>query len=168
MNLQTIDKSVFRVKQRNAFFAFAVCLAILGLAISALFRLWFGNAEGSNTLINLAGVLTGAAISGVIFSKLRKHSWFDELNYGLQLKRVVLRIQNKKHIWKEKALAGDQQAATVMAYYYAGIDQLQFLENNEVGQQDMSNENKAFQAECTAAGHSYEFDHTAFDEAWLK
>lgn len=160
MKLREIDKPTFRKKQRNVAIVFCSVFLVLGLSIAAAFRHWGGNPEGENMLLNLAGVLIGLVITGGMFSLVSGNPYLEEVRYGWNLKRQVLKIQNKKHVWKERAIAGDQTAATVMAFYYAGVTQLQYLENNEFGQSEMAEERNEFEAQCAA--HALEHDADAF------
>lgn len=160
MKLRQIDKAVYRMKQRKVAIIFCSIFLVLGLSISAMMRAWAGNPEGSNMAVNLTGVIIGLLITGGIYALVVKKPFFDEIRYAWKLKRQVLKIQNKKHIWKDKVEAGDQTAATVMAFYYAGVTQIQFLENNEFGQQEMMEEQAGFESRC--AVHNLEHDADRF------
>jgi len=163
MKLQQVDKALYRQKQRKVAIIFGSIFLVLGLGIAALFRQWAGNPEGSNTMVNLAGVFTGLLITGGIFASVVAKPFFDEVRYAWNLKRQMLKIQNKKHIWKEKLETGNQEAATVLAFYYAGVTQLQFLENNEFGHKEMMDEKAVFESRCEALGLGYDPDRFSVD-----
>ncbi|MGB0467692.1 MAG: DUF3087 family protein [Pontibacterium sp.] len=163
MKLQEINKPVYRNKQRKLAIVFGSVFLVLGLSISAAFRAWSGNPEGENMSTNMAGVLLGMLITAGIFYLFKSRPYFDEIRYAWNLKRQVLKIQNKKHLWKDKVVAGDQTAATVMAFYYAGVIQLQHLENNEFGQKEMSDERAEFEARCVPHNLTHDANHFSID-----
>lgn len=156
MKLQEIDKPTYRSKQRRVALVLASVFLVLGMSLAAGLRAWGGNAEGENMMLNMAGVLLGLVITGGMLSLVSGKPYFDELRYAWNLKKQVLKIQNKKHIWRERATEGNQTAATVMAFYYAGVIQLQHLENNEFGQKEMAEEREAFEKSC--ASHNLTYD----------
>lgn len=163
MKLRQIDKALYRAKQRKVAIIFSSIFLVLGVSFAALLRDWAGNPEGSNMAVNLAGVIIGLLITGGIYALVIGKPYFDEIRYTWNLKRQVLKIQNKKHIWKEKVEQGDQTAATVMAFYYAGVTQLQFLENNEFGQKEMEDECAEFEGRCAARNLIHEADNFSID-----
>lgn len=148
MKLQEIDKPTYRSKQRRVALVLASVFLVLGMSLAAVLRAWGGNPEGDNMMLNMAGVLIGLVITGGLLSLVAGKPYFDELRYAWNLKKQVLKIQNKKHLWRERAADGDQTAATVMAFYYAGVIQLQHLENNEFGQKEMAEERTEFESSC--------------------
>lgn len=148
MQLQEIDKAIYKQKQRKVAIVLCIIFAIIGLSLSALFRQQFGNPEGSNTWVNLSGVLLGAVITIVGFSQFKSRPYFDELRYAWNLKRQALKIQNHRHRWEQQLEQGDQTAATVLAFYHKATLQLQSLEGNDFGHTDSLKREAKFLEQC--------------------
>lgn len=163
MKLRQIDKALYRSKQRKVALVFCSIFLVLGMSFAALLRDYAGNPEGSNMAVNLAGVIIGLVITGGIYAAVVSKPFFDEIRYAWNLKRQVLKIQNKKHIWKDKLEQGDQTAATVLAFYYAGVTQLQFLENNEFGQKEMEDECAEFEGRCAKHNLTHNAENFSID-----
>lgn len=148
MQLQEIDKAIYKQKQRKVAVVLCIIFAIIGLSLSALFRQQFGNPEGSNTWVNLSGVLLGAVITIAGFTQVKSRPYFDELRYAWNLKRQALKIQNHRHRWEKQLEEGDQTAATVLAFYHKATLQLQSLEGNDFGHADSLKREEKFIALC--------------------
>lgn len=152
MELQDIDKSVYKQKQRKAGILGCAVFATLGLGISAALRSYYGNPEGDNMAVNLTGVIIGLLITIAIFSQISKKPFFDELRYGWNLKRQALKIQNHRHRWEALLEEGSSNAAIVLAFYYKATLQLQNLDGNEFGYSDTLEREKRFLESCTQLG----------------
>lgn len=152
MELREIDKGIYKKKQRKVGIVFALVFALIGLGLSAALRHYYGNVEGENMMVNLAGVLIGLIISIIIFTQVSKKPYFDELRYGWNLKRQALKIQNHRHRWEERLQSSDVTAATVLAFYHKATLQLQGLDGNEFGYNDSKEREAKFLAECEKLG----------------
>ena len=152
MQLRTIDKEIYKQKQRRVALVLCVIFAVLGLSLSYVLRLYFGQAEGENMWVNLAGVLLGLVITLTVFSQFKSRPYFDELRYGWNLKRLALKIQNHRHRWEAQLEASDQTAATVLAFYHEATLQLQALERNEFGYSETVTRQNQFLERCEVLG----------------
>ncbi|WP_299177172.1 DUF3087 family protein [uncultured Neptuniibacter sp.] len=148
MELQDIDKVIYKQKQRKTSLIFCLIFALLGLSISAVLRGYYGNPEGENMAVNLTGVLVGFIISIVVFSRVSRRPYFDELRYGWNLKRQALKIQNHRHRWEALLEKGDATAAIVLAFYYKATLQLQSLDGNEFGYNETKERENKFLLLC--------------------
>lgn len=152
MQLQAIDKNVYKQKQRKVAVVLCLIFAALGLGLSALLRSYYGGPEGENMMVNLAGVLTGLIITIILFSRVAGRTYFDELRYGWNLKKQALKIQNHRHRWEALLEEGNQTAATVLAFYYKATLQLQYLDGNEFGYSDTQSREEKFLTLCEEKG----------------
>ena len=148
MKLQHIDKDIYKQKQRKVALVLCVIFAVQGMIYSGLLRHYFGQAEGENMWINLFGVLSAVIITLVGFSRVAKRSYFDELRYAWNLKKLALKIQNHRHRWEALLEENNQTAATVLAFYHQATLQLQSLERNEFGYNETVQRNNAFMSRC--------------------
>lgn len=148
MQLQEIDKDIYKQKQRKVALVLCVIFAVLGIGLSTLMRHYFGQSEGSNTWVNLAGVLLGLAITIIGFSRVKSRPYFDELRYAWNLKRLALKIQNHRHRWEAQLEEKSQTAATVLAFYHQATLQLQALERNEFGYNESVTRQNGFLQRC--------------------
>lgn len=146
VELQDIDKAVYKEKQRKVAIVLCIIFAVLGMSLSTLSRHWFGTPQGDNMWVNLAGVFAGLFITIFLFSRVSGREYYDELRYGWNLKKQALKIQNHRHRWEELLEEGNATAAIVLAFYYKATLQLQFLDGNEFGHSDtLERENKFLQ-----------------------
>ncbi len=152
MTLQNIDKTLYKQKQRKLALCLCAIFFVLAMVLSTLLRNYFGNPEGSNTWVNLTGVLMGLALTAGLFALVSNHIALDELRYAWKLKRQVLKIQNKLHQWEKQLEQGDQAAATVIAFYYQGVLQLQMLEGNDFGYSETRQRESRFRNQCRELG----------------
>ncbi len=148
MEIREIDKDVYQKKQRKVAILVCSVFAILGLSASALLRHYYGNAEGENMTVNLAGVLIGLLITIIIFSQVFKKPYFDDIRYTWNLKKRALQIQNHRHKWEQKLQDGSQTAATVLAFYHKATLQLQLLDKNEFGYNETVEREAKFLSDC--------------------
>ncbi|WP_286237693.1 DUF3087 family protein [Neptuniibacter halophilus] len=163
MELQQIDKLIYKQKQRKVGIIGCLIFAALGLSISAALRHYYGNPEGENMAVNLAGVLTGLLITIAIFSQLVKKPYFDELRYGWNLKRQALKIQNHRHRWEKLLEEGNDTAAIVLAFYYQATLQLQSLDGNEFGYNESKEREAQFLSQCETLGLKADADQFSID-----
>lgn len=148
MELQEIDKTVYKQKQRKVALVLCLIFAVIGLGLSAVFRHYFGNEDGSNTWVNLSGVLLGALITIGVFSRFVTRPYYDELRYGWNLKRQALKIQNHRHRWEKLLEEKNETAAVVLAFYYKATLQVQSLEGNDFGYNDTKERENKFLLQC--------------------
>ena len=152
MKLKEIDQTVYKKKQRKVAVILCLIFAVLGLGLSTLLRHYFGNPEEANTMVNLVGVLAGAAITIGVFSRVVGRPYYDELRYAWNLKRQALKIQNHRHRWELLLEEGDKTAAIVLAFYYKATLQVQHLEGNDFGYNDTLKRETKFLALCQQQG----------------
>ncbi|MFW1676243.1 DUF3087 family protein [Pontibacter sp. JAM-7] len=152
MTLREIDKTLYKQKQRKLALCLCVIFFILAMVFSTMLRTYFGNPEGSNTWVNLTGVLIGLALTAGLFTLVSGHASLDEIRYAWRLKRQTLKIQNKLHHWEANLAQGDQTAATVIAFYFQGVLQLQKLEGNDFGYSETRAREARFRNQCRELG----------------
>lgn len=163
MELQEIDKTVYKQKQRKVALVLCLIFAVIGLSLSSLFRYYFGNADGSNTWVNLSGVLLGAAITIGVFSRFVSRPYYDELRYAWNLKRQALKIQNHRHRWEALLEENNDTAAIVLAFYYKATLQIQGLEGNDFGYNDTKERENKFLLQCQQLSLEADADRYSID-----
>jgi hypothetical protein len=163
VKLQEIDKTTYQGKQRKVALVLCAVFASLGLGLSAILRNYYGNPEGENMAVNLAGVLIGLLVTIIGFSQVYSRPYFDELRYGWNLKRLALKIQNHRHKWEALLTEGNQTAATVLAFYHKATLQLQSLDKNEFGYNETLEREAEFIKQCDATGLSADADRFSID-----
>jgi len=163
VELQDIDKTIYKKKQRKVALILCLIFAAISLSLTALLRHYYGNPEGANTMVNLSGVLIGALITIGAFTRVVGRSYYDELRYAWNLKRQALKIQNHRHRWESLLEEGNETAAIVLAFYYKATLQIQSLEGNDFGYNDTKERELVFLNLCqekavTPDPHSYSLD----------
>ena len=137
MKLENIDKARFK-KHLNRFqAALVVGLMVLSLLLSELYiALWGG--EESNTMLNVAAVITALLLLAGVMNLLKEQPWMYEIRYVKQLKGELNRIYraSKK---LEEALAADKPEAIIVKYFQLhGSKHLYQLEDNTLTMEEQN------------------------------
>ncbi|OPX55131.1 Protein of unknown function [Oceanospirillum multiglobuliferum] len=147
MQLQPIDKADYLKRSRVLSIILISCFAVIALGSAPILIHIFGNPEGGNFYLNLAGVGLGVAITGFAFSFFRHDPRLSEIWYVFSLKRMLARTTNRMHLLKKLAAAGDEDAIQILRFYYQGLSQVYQLESNEYGYTELNKEHEAFVAQ---------------------
>lgn len=141
MKLKPIDKSIYRKRLNVIIIAFIIGFAFFALVFGQILIHFFGEVATAslanesqtppnNFKLNLLGVILGLLVSSFILNYVKHASFFSETYYVWQLKQLHNRIYRK--LTKIKALAdkGDEEAYTVLSFYYTSIKFVYELDDN--------------------------------------
>jgi hypothetical protein len=130
MQLITINKEQYR-KRLNLFIGvFVVSLALLAIAYGALLISAFSDGQSSNFKFNFMGVVLALFTCMMIINHRKKQPWFHEIFYVWQLKQLHNAIYRKFTKIKTAADSSNQQALTILLFYYQSLKQVYELDNN--------------------------------------
>lgn len=146
MQLQEIDKADYLKRSRVLSIILIGCFATIALGSAPILIHFFGNPEGGNFYLNLAGVGIGVAVTAFGFSFFKEDPRLAEIWYVFRLKRMLARTTNRMHLLKKLAAAGDEDAILLLRFYYQGLSQVYQLESNEYGYAELHKEHEAFLA----------------------
>jgi hypothetical protein len=132
MHLEDIDKSLYRRRFRFVFVAIVVVLTIVALGTSTLLIKLLGTPGGSHFLLNLAGVVVGAAAVLLTLIKLRQHPYLREVVYVWDLKQQLNQIYRKQRKIEPLVEENDPEAIAIMYFFYRGSQQLYELDDNTI------------------------------------
>ncbi|WP_182031414.1 DUF3087 domain-containing protein [Vibrio sp. B1FLJ16] len=171
MEIQKINKEIYRKKVNLVIGGFVVLLAVSSLAFSTLLISLFGNTNiqpeqsTGNFHWNLIGVLLSLATSLSLLNQFKTRPYMKEVHYVWKLKQVHNKIYRKLKSIKTAASSDDLQALTILKFYYATQKQVFELDNNTL---TMSSVNKELEAiEEIEVSKSLSLDVASFEEAWL-
>ncbi len=171
MEIQKINKEVYRKKVNLVIGGFVVLLAVSSLAFSTLLISLFGNTNiqpeqsTGNFHWNLIGVLLSLATSLSLLNQFKTRPYMKEVHYVWKLKQVHNKIYRKLKKIKTAASADDPKALTILKFYYTTQRQVFELDNNTL---TMSNVNKELEAIGEIeVSKSLALDITSFEESWL-
>ncbi|CAE6931139.1 DUF3087 domain-containing protein [Vibrio alginolyticus] len=171
MEIQKINKEIYRKKVNLVIGGFVVLLAVSSLAFSTLLISLFGNTNiqpeqsTGNFHWNLIGVLLSLATSLSLLNQFKTRPYMKEVHYVWKLKQVHNKIYRKLKSIKTAASCDDLQALTILKFYYTTQKQVFELDNNTL---TMSSVNKELEAiEKIEVSESLSLDVASFEEAWL-
>ncbi|EGU33796.1 hypothetical protein VIBRN418_15828 [Vibrio sp. N418] len=132
MQLQTIDKQLYRSRLNIVIVACIASLTISSLAISQSLIYLFPSPEGSHFHWNLLGVVLSAIGLVVVLLKLKTQPKMREVAYVWDLKQALNLIYRKNRKLLAAAKAGNQDAMLALQFSYAGSRQLWQLDDNTI------------------------------------
>lgn len=144
MQIQTIDKQHYLKLSRKVSLVLIVCFAVTAMASGQLLVHTWGNPDGGNFYLNLAGVIIGILITSLVFSFYKNDPRLSDLLYVFRLKRMLARITNRMHKLKKAVSADDEDAQRILRFYYEGLMQVYHLESNEYGHSELVKERDQF------------------------
>lgn len=132
MQLQNIDKQLYRSRLNVVIVACIAVLAILSLAISQTLILIFPAESGSHFHWNLFGVIVSAILVVMTLLKLKSHPKMKEVAYVWDLKQALNLIYRKNRKLLAAAEKGNADAMLALQFSYQGSRQLWQLDDNTI------------------------------------
>ena len=144
MQIQEIDKQHYLKLSRKVSIVLIICFAVTAMASGQLLVHTFGNPQGGNFYLNLAGVIIGVLVTSLVLSFYKNDPRMTDLLYVFRLKRMLARITNRMHKLKKAVKEGDEDAQRILRFYYEGLMQVYHLESNEYGHSELVKERDLF------------------------
>ena len=166
MQLREIDKKRYSKHYKVIFAGIAFVLLVIAPATSALFISLFSNPEGSYFFHNLAGVVVGVTIVGLLLTKFRHHPYMVEVVYVWDLKQQLNKIHRKQRKIEAAIENNDKDAMIIMNFMLQGSKQLYELDDNTITMEDLLKKIQVHDERMQAAGLSSSTD--AYNPAMLK
>ena len=166
MQLREIDKKRYSKHYKVIFAGIAFVLLVIAPATSALFISLFSNPEGSYFFHNLAGVVVGVTIVGLLLTKFRHHPYMVEVVYVWDLKQQLNKIHRKQRKIEAAIENNDKEAMIIMNFMLQGSKQLYELDDNTITMEDLLKKIQVHDERMQAAGLSSSTD--AYNPAMLK
>ncbi|MGF1696013.1 DUF3087 domain-containing protein [Vibrio lamellibrachiae] len=132
MQLQNIDKQLYRSRLNIVIVGCIASLAISSLAISQTLILLFPSGTGSHFHWNLLGVVMSAIALVTILIKLKTHPKMREVAYVWDLKQALNLVSRKNRKLLAAAKEGNADAMLALQFSYAGSRQLWQLDDNTI------------------------------------
>ncbi|MGR5093740.1 DUF3087 domain-containing protein [Vibrio maritimus] len=132
MQLQSIDKQLYRSRLNIVIVACIVSLSVSSLAISQSLIFLFPSDTGSHFHWNLLGVVVSALGLGFTLLKLKNHPKMKEVVYVWQLKKELNLIYRKNRKLLAAAEQGNADAMLALQFSYEGSRQLWQLDDNTI------------------------------------
>lgn len=137
MQLENINKA--RFKKHLSWFQGALVVALLLLSVGfsqAYIYLW--STGESNFWLNAAGVVTAAALLGLVVNRIKDHPFMYEIMYVWRLKNELMRIYRRTKAL-DAALAKGESFAYIIKYFHLhGSKLLYQLEDNTVTMDELN------------------------------
>lgn len=165
MQLQPIDKTLYRKRLNRVIAAVIVVLMALALGCSTLLIALFGELGGSNFVLNLIGVVVAASLVGLLLRHFRSHPYMNEVLYVWQLKQELNRIYRKTAKIKAAAASNNLNALIIMNFNLKGCAQLYELDDNDLTLGELKQEIEALDKKITDLGLTINIDD--YDPALL-
>ena len=141
MQLQEINKTVYRENLNKVIVGFIIIFAVLSIGVGQILIYFFGvdtsvlvegGEQPSNFRYNLMGVILALFACGAILHHIREKAFFKEIYYVWQLKQIQNSIYRKLTKIKKAAKGGEQKALVILKYYYASQKQVYLLDDNTI------------------------------------
>ncbi|MGF1908639.1 DUF3087 domain-containing protein [Vibrio kasasachensis] len=132
MQLENIDKQLYRSRLNIVIVACIASLVVLSLAISQTLILLSPFESGSNFYWNLLGVVVSAIVVGMTLIKLKTHPKMREVAYVWDLKQALNLIYRKNRKLLVAAKQGNEDAMLALQFSYQGSRQLWKLDDNTI------------------------------------
>ena len=157
MELKQIDKTLYKQRLNRFQGGLVAMLFVVGLGASTLYIELFGNAEGSNFIFNVAGVVTAVLAGILLFNLIKEKPYMMEIRYMWKLKQELNRIYraSKK---LEAALEQDDDSdllhrALIIRYFSLhGSKHLYQLEDNTLTLDDLNKQIEEFDQRLASLG----------------
>ncbi|CAM2929432.1 DUF3087 domain-containing protein [Vibrio tubiashii] len=132
MQLQNIDKQLYRSRLNIVIVACIAALSAFSLAISQTLIYLFPAEQGSHFHWNLLGVIVSAIGVVVTLVKLKTHPKMREVAYVWDLKQALNLIHRKNRALQTAAQDGNVNAMLALQFSYEGSRQLWQLDDNTI------------------------------------
>lgn len=139
MQLQAIDKALYRKRLNILLAVNLIVLLATSLSVSNILIAFFGSdVDGDNFWWNVAGVLTGLAVMAGLFNILVKKPFMAEINYVRSLKQEMNRIyRSSKKI--QEAVENNNKKALIISYFNLHASkQVYGLDNNTLTMDELN------------------------------
>ena len=136
ININSINKTVYRKNLNFIIVGFIATLALLSVAFGAILIHFFGvtlaeSLQGeTNFRFNLLGVILALLACAAILHSLKQSAFFKEVYEVWQLKQINNQIYRKLKKIKSAAMKDDEKALTVLNYYFSTQIALLKLDDN--------------------------------------
>ena len=136
MKLQKINKEEYRKKMNLLLVSLVGSLAVFAIVFGTILIDLFGSGQSiagestGNFHLNVLGVILSVALNAFIASRVKGHDYFKEALYVWNLKQIHNQIYRKLKRIQPKAEQGDQDALTILYFYYTTQKQVYDLDNN--------------------------------------
>ena len=132
MTLQDINKTRYRKHLNIVLLVLSLSLMAMAVLFGQLLIALFSDAQGSNFIFNMIGVLLAASVCLAFTYQLRHHDFMLEVYYVWQLKQSLNKIYRKLKKIEAAALQNNIDAITILNFYYQASSQLFTLDDNTI------------------------------------
>jgi hypothetical protein len=129
--IRQLNPEKYRQQTRRSTLIIALIFVLLGMLLSSIAVLLFGEPGGDNFRLNLGGIIAGLLLTiALVRLKFWQQPWMAPAVYGWQLKRRLMSITNVMHHVTAGVAAHDQTAMKLLRFYHLGLTQMHQLDAN--------------------------------------
>jgi len=129
--IRQLNPEKYRQQTRRSTLIIALIFVLLGMLLSSIAVLLFGEPGGDNFRLNLGGIIAGLLLTiALVRLKFWQQPWMAPAVYGWQLKRKLMSITNVMHHVTAGVAAHDQTAMKLLRFYHLGLTQMHQLDAN--------------------------------------
>ena len=165
MQLQPIDKKIYRRNLNRLIIAMIIFLALGSIGIAQALIYLFTDRSGTHFWLNLFGVAATAIIIATLLHRFRSHPWMREIVYVWDLKQELNRITRRLTKVLAGVERGEKAAMTILNFSYQGSQQLYQLDDNTITLDDL--DKSIAELEQTIAAHGFHISLSDYDPAML-
>lgn len=153
MQLQNIDKALYR-KRMNAIMVSTVAILLLtSLSVSNALIAFFGSEiEGENFWLNVLGVIAGVGVVAILYKFIVTKPFMTEINYVRGLKREMNRIYRSSKKVMAALESNDKNAIIISYFNLQASKQVYELDNNTLTMDELNEKIRALDAQIESLG----------------
>lgn len=141
--IMDLDPKEYRRKTRNSTLIIMAIFIVIGLIMARLSLHFLGPYNNNTFVLNMIGAVFGLFLTFWVVKLFFVNSdWMKEAIYAWQLKRSLMKINNRLRPLQTAEQNDDPIAMQVLRFYHLGLQQMNCLEDN-------SHANIELQAEMT-------------------
>lgn len=155
MQLQTIDKALYRKRLNIVLITSVAVLLITSLSVSNILIAAFGSGiEGDNFWLNACGVIAGAVVVAGLFKIMVNKPFMAEINYVRSLKREMNRIYRSSKKINLGLEVNDKNAIIISYFNLQASKQVYQLDNNTLTMAELDEKIRLLDEKIEALGLS--------------
>ncbi len=164
--IKQLNPEKYRQQTRRSTVTIALLFVLLGMLLSSVAVMLFGEPGGDNFRWNLAGIIVGLLLTvALVRLKFWHQPWMAPAVYGWQLKRRLMSITNVMHHVTAGVTAQDPTAIKLLRFYHLGLTQMHQLDGNSSALSQMVAEINQHKEAMEALGMNTE--QNQLNPAWL-
>jgi len=164
--IKPLKPEIYRRQTRRSTLIIMLIFVLLGMLLSTLCVMAFGEPGGNNFRWNLAGMVAGLLLTvALVRISFWEQPWMAPAVYGWRLKRNLMRITNVMHHVTAGVSVNDPAALQLLRFYHLALTQMHQLDANSSALSQMVHEIDRHKERMDKLG--MDTDQPRLNPAWI-